>query len=57
MTTVASGNNVSGATTFTIAHPVTAQYLVIWFTKLPPLAGSSGRFEAQIFSVVIHGTS
>ena len=57
MTQVAGGNGVSGTTTFTIAHPVTAEYLVIWFTKLPPLAGSSGKFEGQIFSVVIHGTS
>ncbi|HTX85398.1 MAG TPA: protein kinase family protein [Streptosporangiaceae bacterium] len=57
MTPVASDSNASGATKFTVAHPVTAKYLVIWFTKLPPLAGSPGRYEAQIFSVVIHGTS
>jgi hypothetical protein len=57
MASVASESNVSGVTTFTVAHPVTAKYLVIWFTKLPPLAGSQGRFEAQIFSIVIHGTS
>jgi hypothetical protein len=30
---------------------------VIWFTKLPPLAGAAGHYEAQIFNVVIHGTS
>jgi hypothetical protein len=57
MTTVASRTDVSGMQIFTVAQPVTAKYLVIWFTKLPPLAGSSGRFEAQIFNVVIHGTS
>jgi serine/threonine protein kinase len=54
MPPVASGQNVSGTYTFTVQHPVSAKYLVIWFTKLPPLAGSSGHFEAQIFNVTIH---
>jgi len=54
MPPVASGQNVSGTYTFTVQHPISAKYLVIWFTKLPPLAGSSGHFEAQIFTVVIH---
>ncbi len=57
MTTVASRTDVYGMRTFTVANPVTAKYLVIWFTELPRLAGSSGKFEAQIFDVVIHGTS
>ncbi len=57
MTTVAAANNVSGVTTFTVTQPVTDQYLVIWFTKLPPMASNSGHFAAQIFHVVIHGTS
>jgi hypothetical protein len=57
MTTVASGTDVHGMHTFTVAQPVTARYLVIWFTKLPRLAGSTSKFEAQIFDIVIHGTS
>jgi serine/threonine protein kinase len=56
MIPVATGTDVSGVTTFTVTHPVTATYLVVWFTRLPPLAANSGRYEAQIFSIVIHGT-
>jgi hypothetical protein len=56
MTTVASMSDVSGSTTFTVRHPVTDQYLVIWFTKLPPMQGGN-RYMAQIFGVAIHGAS
>ena len=57
MATVGGADNVSGRYTFTIQHPVSGQYLVIWFTKLPPLAGKPGEFEAQIFKVALAGTS
>jgi serine/threonine protein kinase len=61
MQTVASVNNVSGKYTFTVAHPVSDQYLVIWFTKLPPVAGSNGKhkgqavYMGQVFSVAVQG--
>jgi hypothetical protein len=57
MTTVAGPSNVSGTYTFNVQHPVSGQYLVIWFTKLPPLAGQPGKFEAQIFKVAVSGTT
>ncbi|MGH3300703.1 MAG: protein kinase family protein [Streptosporangiaceae bacterium] len=57
MTTVASASNVSGSYTFTTRASVTDRYLVIWFTKLPQMAGSPGKYGAQIFSVVVRGTS
>ena len=57
MSTVAGPSSVADSYTFRIAHPVSGQYLVIWFTRLPPLAGQPGKFEAQIFKVVITGTS
>jgi hypothetical protein len=57
MSTVASGNNVSGSYTFNVQHPVLGQYLVIWFTKLPPAAQAGNKYMAQIFGVAIHGTS
>jgi hypothetical protein len=56
MVTVATRNDVSGSETFTIAKPVTDQYLVVWFTKLPPLAHTHGKYMAQIFNIVIRGT-
>jgi hypothetical protein len=57
MTTVASKNDVSGSTTFTVQRAVTDRYLVIWFTKLPPMPQPGNRYMAQIFGVVIHGAS
>jgi serine/threonine protein kinase len=57
MTTVASASNVSGSYTFTTRSSVRDQYLVIWFTKLPPMAEASDRYAAQIFSVVVRATS
>ncbi|MBO0824211.1 MAG: serine/threonine protein kinase [Actinobacteria bacterium] len=56
MATVASADNVSGAHTFMVQNPVAGQYLVVWFTKLPPLAGSPGKFAAQILTVNVRGT-
>jgi hypothetical protein len=56
MVTVATRDDVSGSQTFTITKPVTDQYLVVWFTKLPPLAHTHGKYMAQIFNIVIRGT-
>jgi serine/threonine protein kinase len=57
MTTVAGQNDVSGSYTFTVHHPVEGRYLVIWFTKLPPMAQANNKYMAQIFGVAIHGSS
>jgi len=57
MVTVASADNVSGSYTFSVQHPVLGQYLVIWFTKLPPMAQTGNKYMAQVFGVAIHGTS
>jgi len=57
MQIVAGPSSVAGSYTFRIQHPVSGQYLVIWFTKLPPMAGQPGKFEAQIFKVGITGTT
>jgi len=56
-TTVASATNVAGTHTFTVSSRTTGRYVLIWFTKLPPqTAGSSNRFEAKIFNVVVRGS-
>jgi hypothetical protein len=57
MATVASQNDVSGSTPFSINHPVEGRYLVIWFTKLPPMTQGGNKYMAQIFGVAIHGLS
>lgn len=60
MTTVASADDVSGSYTFRITKPATGQFLVIWFTKLPPSTQQhDGRpaYMAQVFSVEASGTS
>ncbi|MGN6796333.1 MAG: protein kinase family protein [Streptosporangiaceae bacterium] len=57
MTTVASADNPTGTYTFRIQRQATGRYLVIWFTRLPPQPGSTGKYEAQVFNVVIRGTS
>ncbi len=55
MRVVSSADNVSGTRTFTVQPSQSGQYVVIWFTKLPPMAGTSDKYEAQIFSVVVRG--
>jgi hypothetical protein len=56
-TTVARGTNLAGTHTFTVSSRATGRYVLIWFTKLPPQsAGSSNRFEAKIYNVVVRGS-
>jgi serine/threonine protein kinase len=56
-TTVASGTGLGGSHTFTTASRATGRYVLIWFTRLPPQsAGSSDRFEAKIYNVVVRGS-
>jgi hypothetical protein len=31
--------------------------VLIWITRLPPLTGSPGQYEAQIYNVVVHGSA
>jgi serine/threonine protein kinase len=56
-TTVASATDVAGVHTFTVHSSATGQYVLIWFTKLPPqTAGSTSQFEAKIYNVIVRGT-
>jgi len=59
MTTVAQASDVSGTHTFTTRSTATGRYVLIWFTKLPPSPPqiSSGQFLAQVFHVVVRGSS
>ena len=56
-TTVARGTDLSGTHTFAVSSRATGRYVLIWFTKLPPQSpGSSDRFEAKIYNVVVRGS-
>ena len=57
-TTVASATDVGGSHTFTVTSKATGRYVLIWFTKLPPKsAGSTSKFEAQIYNIIVRGSS
>jgi hypothetical protein len=55
MPVIASANDVSSLYTFTADKAVTGRYIVIWFTKLPPMAKTPGKYMAQVFSVSVKG--
>jgi serine/threonine protein kinase len=57
MTTVAQQNDVSGPVTFSVSSKATGQYILIWFTKLAPVAGHPSRFQGDISDVVVKGSS
>jgi len=52
-TTVAAADGVGRRHTFRIARPARRRYLLIWFTKLPPIG--PGRYQARISDVVVRG--
>jgi hypothetical protein len=58
-TTVATASSATGSTTFTASSSanVTGQYVLIWITSLPPLAGAAGKYEAEIYGVTLRGTN
>ena len=56
MKQLAAKKNVVGTVTFTITSPATGQYLAIWFTRLPPQPGAAGKYQAQIYNVIVRGT-
>ncbi|HEU5418070.1 MAG TPA: protein kinase family protein [Streptosporangiaceae bacterium] len=55
MTTVASGSDIGSTYTFHVASKTSGRFLVIWFTKMPPVA--SGHYMAQVFSIIVRGTA
>jgi cytoskeletal protein RodZ len=52
---VARAANLGGSLTVPVSSPVSARYLLIWFTALPP--DSSGTYQATIYRVRLLGTS
>jgi hypothetical protein len=56
-TTVASSSSAANATTFRVTNSAKGRYVLIWFTSLPPMAGSNGQYMAQIYNVTVRGSS
>jgi hypothetical protein len=60
-TTVATATNVAGDHLFRVTSKARGRYVLIWFTKLPPMAGSAhkrpadAKYEARIFNIIIRG--
>ena len=55
MTTVAKASDVSGLRTFPVHGSATGRYVLIWFTKLPPMP-SGQNYMAEIFNVILQGS-
>jgi len=56
-TKVASSTTAHGSTTFDVSGNTTGRYVLIWMTRLPPLAGTGNQYQAQIYNVVVHGSA
>jgi hypothetical protein len=58
-TTVSSAGNLPGGShTFRSDSTATGRYVLIWFTRLPPESGGPANdYEAEIFNVVVRGSS
>ena len=52
-----SSDTARGNMTFSMTKSATGRYVLIWLTDLPPLAGSSNQYQAQINNVVVHGSA
>jgi serine/threonine protein kinase len=56
-TEVASSTTAHGSTTFDMSGKTAGRYVLIWMTRLPPLAGTANEYQAQIYNVVVHGSA
>ncbi len=57
LTTVSQLTDVGGTVTFPVSSRASGLYVLIWFTKLPPMAGQPNRYQADIYNIVVKGTA
>jgi hypothetical protein len=55
-TKVAPSAKVAGNHSYTVNSNATGRYVLIWITSLPPMQGSTGRYQGLIYNIVVHGT-
>jgi hypothetical protein len=53
MPTKVSAQGASGPWTLRLVQPTRARYVIIWFTKLPPVA--VGQYRVSVYSVTVNG--
>jgi len=51
--TVATSAGPGGIVELSLASPVHARYLLIWFTKLPP--DNTGTYQASVYGITVRG--
>jgi hypothetical protein len=56
-TTLNRSGNAAGSVKFTRHSPASGRFILIWFTKLALQSGSSGQYQADVFNVVVRGSS
>jgi serine/threonine protein kinase len=56
MTTVAQASDVGGTYTFSVTSSARGRYVLIWFTKLPPMAHRHNWYMAEIYNIVVRGS-
>jgi len=54
LTSVASAYDAGGTVRLTATAPTRGQYVLIWFTRLPP--DSQGHYQVSLYSAVVNGT-
>jgi hypothetical protein len=56
-TTVASSSHAVVTTKFHVSSSAKGRYVLLWFTSLPPMSGNPNHYEAQVYNVVVRGSS
>jgi serine/threonine protein kinase len=55
MTMVAQRTGVSGNVMFPVTSKASGRYVLIWFTKLPLMAGQTNKYQADIYNIIVKG--
>jgi hypothetical protein len=56
-TTLARSADATGQVTFTRHGTASGEFVLIWFTKLAPQSDQAGHYQADVFNVVVRGSS
>ena len=56
-TTLNKSSNAVNQVTFTGHAAVSGRFILLWFTKLAQQSGQSGQYRADVFNVVVRGSS